>query len=93
MSQEGIPLPKSLRDQIIQNEELESLIDAGISHRQVLSELEDMTEDGYAYNRIVAIAEAGIVSTTASQEEQKEYQKTLNYCARVRELNGSDYDI
>lgn len=93
MSQEGISLPKSLRDQIIKNDSLESIIEAGTSHKQVLMELEDLLEDRYAYNRVEALAEAGLSSETATPEEKTEYQKTLSYCKRVREINGDEYDI
>lgn len=65
MTQEGVPLPKSLRDRIVQNDSLDSIIEAGMSHQQVLFELEDMLGDRYAYNRVEALAQAGTESETA----------------------------
>jgi hypothetical protein len=90
---EQINQPKSLRQEIVGEKSVQELLEGGSTHEVILSELEDMVEDEYGYNKIITVAENALSQTDLDDATKGKYQKLLNYCTQVRALNGEDYDI
>ena len=93
MSKESIEQIRGLRQRIVNGEDISKILESGLTHENILSEVEDMVDDGFAFNRLQDIVAAALSLDTLTDEEQRQYRGYQQYLAMARAASGDEYDV
>ncbi len=93
MSPESIEQIRGLRQRIVKGEPINNILKSGLTHENILSEVEDMVDDKFAFNRLQDIVSAALSLDTPTEEERKIYAGFKQYLAMARAASGDEYDV
>lgn len=93
MSSESIEQTRGLRQRIVEEEGINSILESGLTHQNILAEVEDMVEDRFAFNRLQDVVAGALGLDTLTEEERKQYANYQQYLASARTASGDEYDV
>lgn len=93
MSPESIEQIRGLRQRIVKGEPINNILKSGLTHENILSEVEGMVDDKFAFNRLQDIVSAALSLDTPTEEERKIYASFKQYLAMARAASGDEYDV
>ena len=93
MSKESIEQIRGLRQRIVQGEDISKILEGGLTHENILSEVDEMIGDRFAFNRLQDIVDAALSLDTLTEEERREYSGYKEYLEMARKASGDEYDV